>query len=375
MNTRERYIAAVLFQPTDRVPYIPGRARKSTIEAWRMQGLPPDVDWYTYVTQEILGINEPWLHAEQNPGVDFRMIPQFEEKVIETKGDSQIVQDWKGNICEISSDFTVDYLRAPIDFVTRKWIKCPVEDWADWEAMKARYDPNDPGRLPDDYEQRCKALREQDRIVGLFFNGPFMQLREWLGFENLCMAFIEKPDMVKDMLKFYEEFVSELLEKVLPDVKPDYVHIAEDMAYKHKTMISPAMTREFILPVWSNWAEIVHGSGCPIFDVDSDGFVGELIPLWIEAGFQINDPIEIAAGNDVVEFRRSFGKQMAYLGAVDKRAMAKGGTAIEHELERLRPTVESGGLIPSCDHGVPPDVSWPNMIRYCQLLAEITGWL
>ena len=66
---------------------------------------------------------------------------------------------------------------------------------------------------------------------------------------------------------------------------------------------------------------------------------------------------------------------MAYRGGVDKREMAKGGIHIEKEMERLAPVIRDGGFIPSCDHGVPADVSWPNFVYYCKLLAEQTGWL
>ena len=66
---------------------------------------------------------------------------------------------------------------------------------------------------------------------------------------------------------------------------------------------------------------------------------------------------------------------MAYRGGVDKRAMARGGRAIEAEIERLRPVIEDGGFAPSCDHGVPADVAWPDYVRYVGLLARATGWL
>jgi len=39
------------------------------------------------------------------------------------------------------------------------------------------------------------------------------------------------------------------------------------------------------------------------------------------------------------------------------------------------PLLEEGGLIPSCDHGVPHDISWPNFVEYARLLARQTGWL
>ena len=115
--------------------------------------------------------------------------------------------------------------------------------------------------------------------------------------------------------------------------------------------------------------------GVPIYAVDSDGYVGELIPLWIESGFQMNDPLEVAAGNDLSAYRKQFGRRMAYAGGVDKRAMAKGGEAIRNEIRRIEPVIAAGGYLPSCDHGIPPDVSWPNMVEYGRLLAKATGWL
>jgi len=176
-------------------------------------------------------------------------------------------------------------------------------------------------------------------------------MREWLGFEGLCTAFIDQPDMINDMIQFHEEFIARLLEIILSKVKLYYVHISEDMAYKEKSMISPQMAREFLMTTWIGWGKIVHEAGCPIYDMDSDGYVGELIPLWIETGFHINDPVEIAAGNGIVAFRETFGEKMAYLGGVDKRVISMGGDAIRNELEQLRPVIRSRGYIPSCDHG------------------------
>jgi uroporphyrinogen decarboxylase len=87
------------------------------------------------------------------------------------------------------------------------------------------------------------------------------------------------------------------------------------------------------------------------------------------------DPIEVAAGNDLNEYKKRFGTKMAYRGGVDKRCMAKGGQVIRKELKRLEPVVMDGGYVPSCDHGVPSDISWPNFIEYTRLLAKMTGWL
>jgi uroporphyrinogen decarboxylase len=142
------------------------------------------------------------------------------------------------------------------------------------------------------------------------------------------------------------------------------------------SMISPAMTRRFLLPAWKKWVSAIKASGCPVICMDSDGYVAELMPIWIEAGFNCNFPVEVAAGNDIVAYRRKYGTQMAYIGGVDKRALAAGGEKMRDEVQRVvPPLLEEGGFIPGCDHGVPPDISWPDYVEYSRLLAQLLGWL
>lgn len=377
MNQRERYLETMLFGSPDRIPLSPGSGRKSTREAWHRQGLPEDVapgDITRYAFEQI-GSPYPWPEDGAGFSVNERMIPQFEEKVIEVRESTQVVQDWKGNICEISNRFTAEYLRNAIDFVTRKWIKCPVESWDDWEAMKERYDPDDPSRLPEHAEARGRELENRTWPITFHFSGPFWQMREWLGFENLCMLFYDDADMIRDMVRFWTDYVSRLMENAFEHCIPDEVHLSEDMAYKAFSMVSPAMAREFLFPAWKQWGDLAKSRGVRVYGMDSDGFIGELIPIWIDAGIVACDPIEVAAHNDIVAFRKEFGRKIAYRGGVDKRKMAAGGEALEAELRRIKPVVDDGGYIPSCDHGIPADVSWPNYLQYVRGLARLTGWL
>jgi uroporphyrinogen decarboxylase len=358
----------------DKIPFCPGNGRESTLARWHKEGMPQDRSQSEYV-REVLGIELETTKPVIDIGIDFLMIPQFEEKILEHKDGHYICQDWKGNICEISDKFDLTYLRTGKDFVTRRWIKCPVENRADWQQMKERYDSNAPGRFVSDFAARCRQAQDRDWLLGLSFYGPFWQLREWCGFEGLCMMMVEQPDLVEEMADFWTQFISAMLDKVLAHIVPDHVLFSEDMAYKEKAMISPAMTRLFCMPGWKKWCHQLRSAGCPVIDVDSDGYIGELIPLWIESGFNACNPIEVAANCDIVNFRKQFGHSMAYSGGVDKRCIAQGGAAIRKELERIKPVINDGGYIPGCDHGVPSDVSLKNFLDYCRLLAKMTGWL
>ncbi len=276
---------------------------------------------------------------------------------------------------EIADSFDVSYLRSAKDFVTRRWIRCPVETRDDWEQMKHRYTLDAPGRFPDDLADRGRRLADRDEVLAISFNGPFWQMREWCGFEGLCELMATDPAFVDEMAAFWREFVAAVLDRLLAAAAPDHVVISEDMAYKQHAMISPAMVRRFCQPGYVRWCRQLRAAGVPVIDVDSDGFVGELIPIWIESGVNATDPMEVAAGNDINAFRATFGRAIAFRGGVDKRAMAAGGQAIRDELARVAPVVRDGGYIASCDHGVPADVSWPNFLDYSRLLAELTGWL
>lgn len=378
MDDRQRYLETLLFGKPDRVPLDPGYGRESTRAVWHTQGLPAQINDGQQIAEyayRSVGGTLDWPVAGEGFPVNERMVPEFEEKVLQRGERTQIVQDWKGNICEISNEYSTVYLRDAIDFVTRRWIKCPVENHEDWEQMKFRYNADESVRFPQDAAARGMRLRQRTWPVVLNISGPFWQLREWLGFENLCVLFKDDPRFVKEMIAFWDAFICRLLENTLRYVNLDEVHLSEDMAFKNFSMISPAMTREFILPTYQHWGEIVRAAGVPLYAIDSDGYIGQLIPVWLDAGVNMCDPIEVAAGNDIVAYRKAFGRRMAFRGGVDKRAMAKGGIEVEGEINRLQPVIADGGYIPSCDHGVPSDVSWSHFIHYTRHLARATGWL
>ena len=375
VSARERYLETLLFGHPDRVPLAPGGPRESTLRAWHAQGLAMSTP-YLDALDAALGIPRDAFGSVAHVPECLRMIPTFEEKVLECRDGHFIVQDFMGATTEISQEYDYTYIRTARDFVTRKWHRFPVQSRHDWEdKILWRYNPCDEQRFTIEFATRCREVAESDRAVAVAVNGPFWQMREWVGMENLCIMMAEQPDFVWEMAEFWRRFTLEALAILLGIVSIDVLMVSEDMAYKAHSMISPAMARRFLQPTYRGWHELMSAHGCRLFDMDSDGFIGELIPLWMEAGFNCCNPIEVAAGNDIVEYRRQFRRRMAYHGGIDKRAIAAGGQAMRDEVMRVAPLLAEGGYIPGCDHGVPPDISWPGFIEYTRLLAQLTGWL
>lgn len=375
MNERELYIETVKFNKPDKIPMVTMGPRESTIKRWQEEGLPNGVDWFVELCHQLkIDYNFP-KKEKVELGVNLKMIPIFEEKILEHKNGHYIMQDLMGNIVEISDKYDFSYIRTAKDFVTRKWHKFPVEDFAGFEKMKERYNLESKERFPDDFKERCLKLKERDYVICLWIEGPFFQMREWCGFEPLCMMFIENSGLIEEMASFWSDYNSSMLKKILSSIVIDSVLVAEDIAFKGSSMLSPSMVRKYLMPAWKRWSDIVKSAGVPIYLMDSDGLIDQLIPLWIESGFNICDPIEVAAGCDINKYRKTFGTSMAYSGGIDKRCIARGGKAIEDEMTRIETVVKSGGYIPGCDHGIPPDISWANMLHFGRLWAELTGWL
>ena len=375
MNPRERYLETLRFGHPDHVPLQPGGPRESTLAVWHTQGLPEGANWVDVMAAEIGVPREAFEGTAHVPDLT-KMIPIFEEKVLEHRDGHYIVQDWMGAITEISDQFDYTYIRSAKDFVTRHWHSFPVKNRADWEEkIRWRYDPADPVRFSSEFWAKAEAVAASDKAVSISINGPFWQMREWVGMEPLCEMMVDDPQLVHDMAETWTQFTVQVLETLLRRVRLDILFTSEDMAYKAHSMISPRMTRRFLQPTYFAWRDVLKSHGDAIIDMDSDGYIPHLIPIWIESGIVACDPIEVAAGNDIVAFREQFGKQMAYRGGIDKRAMAVGGQVMRDEVMRVAPLIQDGGFIPSCDHGVPPDISWPNFIEYTRLLAQLEGWL
>ncbi len=379
MDFKERYIRTITYKNPDRVPLMPGKPREVTLSAWYNQGFPEGMDYFDALLSE-LGLGAEAKPNEIKLNVSTKVIPEFEEKILEHRDGHYIVQDYMGAIVEMSDEYDCSWLRTSRGFVTRKWHSFPVKNREDWQEMKKRFDPDSPGRVPEDINDLIdmKNIKSEfgDPLLKFAFNGPFWQLRNWLGFEELCIKFIEDPEFIEEMIEFWTDFIIRIIKKITQKTRIDMIMISEDMAYKAHSMISPQMTRDFLSPAYRKWIKEAKRAGCVITGIDSDGFVDELIPVWIESGINFCAPIEIAAGNDLLLYRKKYGDKMAYTGGLDKRVLALGGKEMKKEILRVVPQlIKNGGYIPGCDHAVPPDISWSNYVEYSRLLAQLSGWI
>jgi len=297
------------------------------------------------------------------------MRPRYEQQLV--SDDGRFITQW--------TEFGVleRVFKSSDEMSMPEHIEYPVKTREDWNALKPRFAPGDEGRFPAGWSERCARWRADGPVlVFQTRRAPslFGFVRELIGPERTLYAFYDEPELVHDIMETQTELVLSLLPRVIKDAPLSGVFFWEDMCYRSGPLISPAMFRRFMLPRYKRITERARSLGVDIIFVDSDGNLNQLIPLWLESGINFVWPLEVAAGNDAVELRKKYGKDLILGGNLDKRALLKGRDAIRQEVMSKVPyLLEQGGYFPSIDHFVPPDATFEAYLYFINTLREIGG--
>jgi uroporphyrinogen decarboxylase len=350
VTQRERFLRYLRFEPVDRVPLMDMGVWPETFERWHAEGLPQSVrdlrDLEAYLDLD-LSFNLNWLP------IQLGVFPPFQEEILEETEEDWVLRDGTGVLMR---------KRKRAGSIPH-YIRFPIEDETDYEALLPRLDGADPNRYPDGFDADLARRRQAGEIVGINFQSFFGFWRNHMGAENWCMAFLDRPELVRRMIADRLGFARVTLKRLLNTGALDFVQVWEDMCFKTASLISPEHIRRHMLPAYVELVSLFREAGVELILVDSDGYVGELLPVVLEAGMDGIHPCEMAAGSDPLILRQQH-RRCALIGGMDKRAIASGRAGVDAELERLRPVLEQGGFIPMLDHFVPPDVSYADYCYY-----------
>ncbi|MDO8585487.1 MAG: uroporphyrinogen decarboxylase family protein [Armatimonadota bacterium] len=354
MTPRERYNAMLDFRRPDR-PFIwTFGIRKATMDQWVKQGHPVGVS-----TEELLGYD--WFNGIPIAPAHY---PQFEKRTVEEKDGHVTYYDEEGAL-------RIDGIEAQgSGFVTRKWLKFPVESREDFIRMKERYNPEELGRRHETFDSAIQNTHTFDHPAMAIIYGFYWTMRQWMGFEGLSVAFYDMPELIDEMMDFILDYNVRLMRAHFSGAKIDNLMISEDMAYKTACMVSPTLFREKFLPRYRELVQEAKSICADKVFVDCDGHISELIPLWIEAGVDGASPVEIASEQDIVDYAERF-PQFLFIGGIDKRKLLKGKKEVEEEvIPKARKLYKRLGWIPAVDHAVPANAPFENFKHMIQLLKE-----
>jgi uroporphyrinogen decarboxylase len=188
----------------------------------------------------------------------------------------------------------------------------------------------------------------------------FEQIHPVCGHEYMLMGMVLEPDWILDMCDVYAQMNIRLMERLFAaEGKPDGIWFYEDMGFKEKPFMSPAMYRELIWPAHKRTFDYAHSIGCKV-TVHSCGFVEPLVEGLIEAGMDCLQAMEVKAGMDVRRLKSRFGERIAFMGGMDVRALETNDLAkVDAELAaKLPAAMAGGGYVLFSDHSISPRVEY-----------------
>lgn len=290
MTSRERVLAAIAHQPTDRAPADYGAHKDVTDGLMRHLGLAT----YEELLQALqVDMRRVWLgyyQPDSAPDADgYKRNMWGVRQRPADPGDGQ--PNW---LAPFDENTTVDQVHA--------------HPWPDPAAL--------------DYStvrSQCEQYHGQYATFGAPWSPFFHEVGWTIGQENFMVWMVTKPDVVQAVIDHLVDYEVEVTRRFLEAAagKLDIAYFGNDFGTQRGLFISPEMWCRFIRRPLKRYFDVAHAYGCKVMK-HSCGAVRDIIPFLIEDGVDILDPIQVAAaGMDMPGLFRDYGDRLCFHGGVD----------------------------------------------------------
>ncbi len=352
MTSRERFRRMYEHREADRVPIIDG-PWAATIERWQREGMPKDVSYVDFFgLDHVAGIG-----ADNSPRYEQKTIEETHEHTIHTSSWGVTLKQWKH---AASTPEFLDFTIVDRDsWREAKRRIAPDRDRVDWDHLKANY----------------PTWREKGYWVqaGLWFG--FDITHAWaVGTERVLLALVEDPEWLMDMFDHELETHLALMDMIWDaGYEFDCVSWCDDMGYKHNQFFSLDTYRSVLKPYHQRAIDWAHAKGIKAH-LHSCGDVNPFVLDLLEMGLDALNPLEVKAGMDPLELKRTYGDRLVLHGGVNAVLWDR-PTEIRQEIERIVPTMkESGGYIFASDHSIPSSVSLADFREIVELVKRLGSY-
>ncbi len=357
MTNRELFREIMFYGTFDRMPVVHWTGWPETMERWYAEGLPRDVNIH-----DVLGTKPHWTGI----GANLSLFPAFEEEVLKETDEYRIVrgadgvvmQDWKHKSC----------IPHYIDFT--------MKDASGWADYKKRLQPH-PDRLPANLDQRIAQVKASGLPVSIGTASMMGWIRNWMGVENFSYLMYDEPDCLGDMVDTLADLTCWSIDALVPAMQaqgltPDMGFGWEDICGKSGPLVSPSIFEKHVAKGYRKVRNKLESYGVKLLGIDSDGDVRPLLKQWLDAGVNVQFPIEVGTWKpDGMAIRKQYGKELRIIGHFNKMTLEMNQQAVLDEFERLKPLMRDGGYMMMPDHLITPGVSLEMYKWYIEQVRQL----
>ena len=344
ISSKNRIFAALEHRALDRIPICEQYIWPETLERWREEGLPQDVDPIEFFHLDNIG---------GGVGLDCSFFPheiyeETDEYCVDLNGYGTTVK-WYKNRGSSSGHSELDHKVRTIE---------------DWRRARERLNVS---------RDRLTEIEppKQDRFIVISPVDHYWMSYCMCGMEDLCCWLALKPDEMLEIYDDYTDFLIGMLDLCIErGTSFDGVWFFSDMAFSTGPMFSPEIYRNVVRPSYDRIRRWCTKHGLKMF-LHCDGNLDRLMGEFVDTGFDLIHPLEARAGNDVRILKPKYGDRITLMGNINADVLARGDRAeVEEEIASKIPVArDGGGYLYNIDHSVPPTVSFDT---YCYAI-ELVG--
>lgn len=367
MTNKERFNAIMHYKKADRVPLIHFSYWLQTMEKWHQEG---------HITADELQAFKNGDHAADNVsdrlGFDFYNAKKISDKGIQESlyppFDRIVLENMPNGLLKVRETCGMIVLEAADNSSIPMEVDYILKDRKAWEEyyLPKLQDTEDRYDF-EEMKETAEAIARRGEPLGLYCKSMFGQVRSWMGFAPVSYLYADDEELYDEIIDTIGNLSFRLAKRVFEaGFKPDFIHFWEDICFKNGPLVTPSVFAEKCGPHYKRITELGKQYNVDISSVDCDGMIDSLIPIWLENGVNTMFPIEVGTWNgSIAPWREKYGTQIRGIGGINKKVFALDRTAIDAEIERLKPLVALGGYIPCIDHSIPPDAIWENVQYFC----------
>lgn len=193
-----------------------------------------------------------------------------------------------------------------------------------------------------------------------------------IGIENCWMNLAAEPKKMAAWFDYYADWLCGLMDS-LKAAGVDIVTLSDDWGSNETMLFSPRMWRKLIKPYAKRVTQYAHSIGLYV-NLHSDGYIMQILDDLVEIGYDSWHPLQESAGMDPQEIKDNYGDKFVCYGSLDviDGLLAYDGEELtEYITKRFEIYAPGGGFIFNTGHFVQPDIPPRRLIHAYTVVNEL----
>jgi len=349
MKRKERFMAAVRLQEPDRVPMFDFLFQQPMYE--KLIGRKPETYNGRDAIECALALDHDgvWLPFGGFTGLKPKYLAE------------NVYQDEWGTIYQKNdASWPID---APIDY--------PIKIRKDLKNYHAP-DPTLPGR-----NSEIKAVVEMDNddiaILG-GVSGPLTTAWLLMGYENICYALHDDPELINEVLKISNEYFKEAAHRSV-EAGCIGLWVSEDLGDSDRGFFSLDAFRKNFLPHLAELVEHIDSLDVPVL-LHSCGHITDYLDDLAQTKIAAIHPLQRTAGMDLRMIKQKYGHRFCIIGNIDSSRTLPFGSP-EDVAAEVKEAIDiaavEGGYILASDHSLHDGIPLENIVEMFRVARDYGG--